>query len=99
MKTVDPLSEEFIAWSLEKLADEDYYIEYLRECVRKAANFYSRNPIEIKAKLEAKLTKGAHEHGAPKYQLSEVDAELENEYIDIIGWRLVRDFNEYKKQP
>lgn len=90
---VDPLSEEFIAWSKAKLEDPDYYIEFMRELPRKAANYFSYPPKELKEKLEAKLRKGAKEHGEPIHEVEWLQEELQQEYLDMMGYTLLMEWN------
>lgn len=57
--------------------------------------FYMDTPIdELRDKLEAKMNKGFLEHGPLKKTIAEVNHELENEYLDLIGWTLTRRYLE-----
>jgi hypothetical protein len=90
---VDPLSEEFIAWSKEKLSNPDFYKHFMEELPRKAANYYSYPKLHLMEKLEKKLRKGAKEHGPPIHALEWLEDELRQEYIDMIGYTLLIEWN------
>jgi hypothetical protein len=91
-------SREFIDWSMDYLADEDIYNEFIADCVSKFEAYLSRNPEDIKARLKEKFIIGGYEHGNPsKYTQEQVQKEVEMEYDDALGWPLVGKFCQWKR--
>jgi hypothetical protein len=91
---LDPKSKEFIEWSMTKLDDAQFYHDFVTECLNRAKNFLSYPPDYITARLKEKLIIGSAEHGTPVMHPERVDTELEFEYLDMIGWRLIKEWNE-----
>jgi len=89
-----PPEPPIVAWIMQRLEDPDFYRDLLKELPRKAANFYSYPPSLIKERLHAKLLKGTKEHGDHHRTAEQIRKELEDEYLDLIGWSLVLQYHE-----
>lgn len=81
-----------VSWIMLKLEDPEYYKHLLQELPRKLANFYSYPPHQLKQKLFLKLLKGCREHGTPELTQEQIDSELQDEYLDLIGWSMVGNY-------
>lgn len=92
---VDPVSVEFIAWAMEQTEDEEWFREFRLDCIRKLKNFLSRDPQELRALLRNKLERGSADHGSPLKKRWDIEKELADEYIDILGWPLVELFRDH----
>lgn len=86
---VDPHSARFIDWAFEKLEDDAYYNEAVDEIKQRLDNFYSQSKDQLLTDLKAKMIKGAQEHGEPNYPVTTAQTEINNEYIDLLGWMLI----------
>lgn len=91
---IDPESRAFIRWQKKELSHPGVYADVIDEIINSAVVFLRGDPGTIKAKLATKLKKGAIEHGEPIYTANQVRKELEAECIDLIGWTMVRKYNE-----
>lgn len=98
MKQDNVLSQEFIDWALKQLESSSFYYRLLDKIKVKAAIFYLSPKSAIKSKLEDKLLKGMAEHGDAVFEMSlqDITKEAEFEYIDLIGWELIRQFKKMK---
>lgn len=76
------------------LSDKENYESFLRLCRERFEVFLQKDQAYVVGKLLNKLERGAIEHGAPVYPVETVDGEIEMEFLDILGWSLVRKFNE-----
>ena len=87
-------SRKFIAWTREQLANPDNYERLITQIISGVIAYYAQPKELILSKLEEKLVKGGIEHGEPNYSLDFIIKELENEYIDLIGWEMVAYWNQ-----
>lgn len=94
----DPIAQDFLIWAETKARDEVWFLEFRQECIRKLKNFLSRNPEELRRLLKAKLERGSEEHGSPMREEWDIDKELGEEYIDILGWTLVGQYREHVEE-
>lgn len=94
MRTVDPESQAFMAWVDALALDEQWFHEFKKEAVRKAANFLSYPNDQLRDSLREKLIKGALEHGAPSEGDYDVEQELQSEYLDMLGWGFLKLWRE-----
>lgn len=81
-------------WAFEMLENDDEYFVLLFNIAKELREFFQKDKTYIKSKLRDKLIKGAEEHGAPIYLPEVVDHEIECEKIDLIGWTLVKQYNQ-----
>jgi hypothetical protein len=86
---IDPESKAFIKWSLKRLSQPDYYYLVTSLIETQVKTFLHSNPQLIPS-LKQKLSKGAREHGKPSYSLGQIEQELNNELLDLIGWNMLR---------
>lgn len=93
MAETDKESQEFINWALTHLGNEDVFREFKKEALENLLAFFNSSDAKLLDLLRDKLTRGSQEHGSPSYKLWDIDKELRDEYIDIIGWTLVRLWN------
>ncbi len=91
---IDQESARFIDWAFDQLADQSTYQALVNEAKANIETYFAQDKAVILGPLRAKMIKGAKEHGAPNHPLSLVDQELVNEYLDLLGWLLVRKWNE-----
>jgi excinuclease UvrABC ATPase subunit len=93
---IDPqakqVSKEFISFALKEWDERSE--EIILVVFSKVVSFFSEDKKKLRKALEDKLLRGAKEHGAPIYSARELKKETEDEYIDLVGWELVREFNE-----
>lgn len=89
---IDPHSARFIAWAGARLQDPAFYQSFLRDCQEQVATYFANAAPHIQARLLAKLEQGAREHGAASFSAKNIDEELSQEYLDILGWSLIRLF-------
>jgi hypothetical protein len=97
LTAIDPESEKFMRFVQKTIESDSDLNKLLREISLRVQVSFSQRPATLKRKLRDKLIKGAHEHGAPLYESWQLDTEFEAECIDLIGWTLVRKYNEALK--
>jgi len=85
---INPVSRQFIDWAKQQLTDDTTYQQLLDEALERVHHYYKQPKTELLAALEAKLIRGAKEHGVPINDINRIHLELEGEYIDLIGWLL-----------
>ncbi len=90
---IDPESQAFIDWTMDSFTDDQVYQRFVTEAIDRAKLFYDQPKTVILTRLKAKMEKGAEEHGAPRLPPSVTRLELENEYLDLLGWLLVAKWN------
>ncbi len=90
---IDPESKAFIDWTMDSFTDDQVYKRFVDEAIERARAFYNQPKATILARLKAKMETGAEEHGAPDLPASVTKHELENEYLDLLGWLLVAKWN------
>lgn len=91
-------SKRFIKWVDERLSDESQFEEDIAEAIYLADDFYNQPLPYIKKRLLAKLEIGSAEHGRPIYPLDEIQGEMENEFLDLVGWLMVRYYSKLHDQ-
>lgn len=90
MKQIDFESEQFIDWSMQKLKDEAFFNYLTQKVSNQMQSFYlDGSRKKLLKKLREKMEAGAVEHGEPKTDFEEVKKELEEEYLDLIGWSML----------
>ena len=98
MAELNEESKKFISWVESELDDPIKYEKIISQIVAGVLAYYGQPKHIIMEKLKEKLTKGGMEHGEPIYPLEFVLKELENEFIDLLGWELVAYYNQPEKQ-
>ncbi len=91
---VDPKSRKFINWTFQETDQE--LINLINHVTEQARVWLTDHMPEFREKLRAKMIKGALEHGQPLQDVSKIDKQLEDEYIDLIGWTQVKKYNNQK---
>ena len=93
--------EQFLAYAKAKLHDDAFMFDLVNKITGELLEFYHTSDRKTRlAKIYAKLEKGTREYGSPIYPPARVDQEIEEEEIDLVGWNLVKNFNEnLKKNP
>lgn len=91
---IDSESSQFIAWAMNELDDLNHYQTMLKEIKSRLDSFYAQPKSTIMPQLKAKMIRGAREHGAPTHPVQKINEEIDNEYIDLLGWELVKKWNE-----
>ncbi len=89
---IDPQSAQFIAWAQGQLQDEAFYHWLVESCKHEMETYFSHAADQIRDQLLAKLEKGALEHGAASFATKDIGDELRQEYLDILGWSLIKLF-------
>lgn len=94
---IDAESKKFIKWTAHHLSDPDYFS--LLSCLidRQLSNFLNGDRKTLLTALMEKLNKGAQEHGNPTYSKEEAQQELQQEFLDLIGWNMVLLWNKRKE--
>lgn len=92
-KSIDDESKEFILWATTNLNDPEFFT--LISCLIQAqvTAFLGKDRNQIISKLKKKLTLGAKEHGSPTKPIPTITKELNQEFLDLIGWNMVRLWN------
>lgn len=95
---IDAESKRFIKWTEKHLSDPDYFS--LLSCLidRQLSNFLHGDRKKLLAALMEKLEKRAREHGKPSYTKEHVLGELQQEFLDLIGWNMVLLWNKRKER-
>lgn len=93
---IDKESVEFMKWVQEQVMDNATLLQLVQESLFGAQVYFSKLPSDIRHDLKNKLMRGAKEHGAPTYDKHQLLAEFNAECIDLLGWTLVRKWNEKK---
>ena len=80
------------SWAVSQITPENK-LKLIAEILIDIGNYYSSIPIdELRDKLEEKMNIGFKEHGALNKTVEEINKEIENEYLDLIGWSLARRY-------
>lgn len=90
---IDGESKKFIKWTREHLNDPDYFLLLSILIERQLSNFLNGDKENLLTTLTEKMKKGALEHGKPSHSQEEVHKELQQEFLDIIGWNMVLLWN------
>ena len=98
LHSLDSESKKFIKWTMQHLADPDYFslLSYLID--RQLWNFLNGDKKKLLTSLTEKMSKGALEHGKPSHSKEEVQEELQQEFLDTIGWNMVLLWNKGKER-
>lgn len=93
---IDGESKHFIKWAREHLSDSDYFL--LLSCLieKQLSMFLNGDKEKLLTALTEKMNKGALEHGKPSHSQKEIHKELQQEFMDIIGWNMVLLWNKGK---
>ena len=87
--------EQFLAYAKAKLHDDAFMFNLVIKITQEFLAFYHTSDRTTRlAKIYKKLEKGTREYGSPIYPPARVDQEIEEEEIDLVGWNLVKLFNE-----
>lgn len=97
VRDIDPESKLFMEFVKENLATREAQFQIINEVLFKARIRLSQDPKVTMKHLQAKLIKGAHEHGAPIYDDYRLQREFEDECLDLIGWTLVERYNKLER--
>lgn len=92
---LDEESIKFVNWAIPRFYQ--LYNVYVQKGLNEAFHFFNNNKKHIMARFKDKLVKGSLEHGPPIYSEEITTHELQQEFLDIIGWTLVREYNENLK--
>lgn len=95
---IDGESKKFIKWTREHLSDPDYFMLLSILIERQLSNFLNSDKEKLLTALMEKMKKGALEHGKPFHSQEEVHTELQQEFLDIIGWNMVLLWNKGKER-
>lgn len=95
---IDEESKRFMDWAFLKLSDPKEYAILADEALALAKAFYDQDQSVVLDSLRAKMERGAIEHGAPNHPDTKIDQELANEYLDLLGWLLVKKWNNRSKE-
>ena len=97
-KTIDPNSLAFMEYVLEQWRDEKYVDRLFAGIRKEIKEFLRKDKEEILKLLMAKLQRGAVDHGNPlEYTPEEIEKEIDEERIDLIGWGFLRKFYNEKR--
>lgn len=86
---VDPHTARFLDWAFKNLDDDTYYDQAVEEIKARLDQFYAQSKDQLLTDLKAKMIRGSHEHGEPSHPLPVVQQEINNEYMDLLGWMLI----------
>lgn len=95
---IDEESKYFIKWTLDMLSNPRFFIALSGIIEKQLFSFLQGNHSTLIKKLKRKLRKGALEHGAPSYSLRKAKKELEQEFLDLIGWNMILLWNKRKEK-
>lgn len=95
---IDPESRRFMDWLRKRYRNDEAFITDVSEAIWTLDDFFNRPKDEIITKLFAKLEKGAEEHGPPRYTPSQIKKNLEEEYLDVLGWYAVGLWQEKRQK-
>lgn len=84
----------FIRWTFQELEDPRKYQDTLDEVRLDLESFLDRPQDEVLKELSQKLIAGAKQYGAPIYPAERIDREIELEHLDLIGWLMIRRYNQ-----
>lgn len=91
-------NKDLIAWSKEELSDPVNFDRILNIIMFELRVFCGTNKEELKQKLFDKMDRASQEYSTPYMEHWKIKKEFEQEMIDLIGWKLVENFNiKFKK--
>lgn len=94
---ITPQAAAFINWAVTEMEDPSHYAEAVAQLQQRVAQFYvQHDQSELVSRLHAKVIIGAQEHGEPFYAPQQLQTEIENEYVDLLGWMLIERWNKMK---
>lgn len=96
MKELDEESKQFIEFALKRLEDFTFRKVLVIKAIYKFTKYI--NTVDLEKKVKAKLVKGGLEHGEPIYSQNEIKKELEDEFLDLLGWQLVSLWQKNRKK-
>jgi hypothetical protein len=94
--TIDETSRQFIDWAFTNMEDEQFYQDLLKDAYQQFEDHYKQPKGQVLSDLKAKMIRGAQEHGAPILSVEKVDTELNGEYLDLVGWMLIKKWNQIR---
>lgn len=89
---LDTTSEPFRDWALEEISKPARFEALLDEIYDNMDEFYLKPLHTIKDQLREKMRLGALEHGHPQTDPDKIQAELNMEYLDLLGWMLMKKY-------
>lgn len=92
MKQLDSKSRAFINWSISQLKHKEQLRELLMDIQVDLLMYYEQSLKKTHLALREKMYKGALEHGEPKQDPEQITKEIEMEFIDLLGWELMRRY-------
>jgi len=95
-KVVSPAAHEFINWAIEKLSDDTLFNSVADTAKTRFDVFLQQNRLTLLRKLKVKLIRGGKEHGSPVIPIPEIHRQLEEEFIDLIGYPILELWNKRK---
>lgn len=93
-RPVDIQSRQLMTWIWNHLDDPGFWEKLTTETRQGLDQFLARPREELEPLLFDKLHAGALEHGAPIYKPEQIEAELEKERLDELGWLLIKWWNQ-----
>jgi len=94
---ITPQAADFIDWAVREMEDPASYAEAIAQVQQRVVQFYAQyDQAELVKRLHAKVIIGAKEHGEPYYPAEQLKTEIENEYVDLLGWMLIERWNKMK---
>ena len=93
---VSPEAHNFINWAIEKLSEDTLFNSVADIAKSRFDVFLQQNRLTLLRKLKAKLIRGAKEHGSPVIPIPEIHRQLEEEFIDLIGYPILELWNKRK---
>lgn len=98
LSQVDPESRKFIKWALGELATNELLTQVIKQFTDEAREWLLAHKGEIPELLLEKMIKGAREHGPPIHTAEKLEEELRGEWLDLIGWSLIRKYNKQRNR-
>jgi hypothetical protein len=80
-------------WARSKIQSKEAYRKIAAEIITELATYLLTNQKDqISGKLKKKMNQGFLEHGPLSKTVEEIDEEIEKEYLDLIGWKLLKKY-------
>lgn len=83
-------------WAFIKLSDPSYFFTLVNEIEEEMLDFYFKPLNGLLLELKDKSMKGAIEHGDPIMEPSRTQKEVEDEWKDVIMWKMIGRYNAQK---
>ena len=91
-------SRQLINWYINKLSDP-FYFNSVAETIKKHLELFLQQDRKILLKkIEAKMRKGSVEHPNPFLTTDQINAEYENEQVDLFGWLGIFLWNQKRRK-